>query len=69
MDNKNNRQRRVVSTKAVTVIEVKVRIGCGTEDDPNRIETEYWSTEGELLAIRQDEVSPVYGVPLPPVHR
>ena len=37
--------------KLVEVIEVRVAVGQGTEKDPNRITTEYWSKEGKLLAV------------------
>lgn len=40
----------VWSAKSRTVIEVQSAYGKGTEDDPSRIVTEYWSMEGELLA-------------------
>lgn len=33
------------------VIEAKVLVGKGTEEDPNRIVTQFWSTDGELLAV------------------
>lgn len=40
----------VWSAKSRTVIEVQSAYGKGTEADPSRIVTEYWSMEGELLA-------------------
>ena len=40
----------VWSAKSRTVIEVQSAYGKGTEADPVRIVTEYWSMEGELLA-------------------
>ena len=38
------------SAKSRTVIEAQSVYGKGTEADPSRIVTEYWSMEGELLA-------------------
>lgn len=38
------------SAKVVQVIEVRVNRGAGTEEDPCRIVTQYWSQKGELLA-------------------
>jgi len=40
----------VWSGKSRTVIEILSVYGEGTEADPSRIVTEYWSMEGELLA-------------------
>lgn len=42
----------------IRVIEVQTVIGKGTERDPKRIITEYWSPQGELLAVRDPEVKP-----------
>lgn len=39
------------SVQLVEVIEVKTSAGMGTESDPGRIITEYWSKDGELLAV------------------
>ena len=36
----------------VTVIRVEAARGLGTNDDPVRVVTQYWSTEGALLAER-----------------
>lgn len=38
------------SAKVIQVIETKAMKGSGTNSDPARIITEYWSMEGELLA-------------------
>ncbi|APB77432.1 carboxypeptidase [Paenibacillus polymyxa] len=38
------------SAKVIQVIETKNDRGSGTETDPNRIITQYWSLDGELLA-------------------
>lgn len=37
--------------RMVSVIEVEYRSGKGTEEDPSRPIKEYWSLEGELLAV------------------
>ena len=39
------------SAKVIEVIEVVTKAGRGTEQDPTRIITEYWSKEGKLLAV------------------
>lgn len=36
--------------RLLVVIEVDVKRGKGTDDDPVRIARQYWSPEGELLA-------------------
>lgn len=42
----------VRSAQIKTVIEVVAKRGNGTKEDPFREVTEYWSLEGELLAVR-----------------
>ena len=42
------------SVKIIEVIEVVTACGSGTETDPNRLVTEYWSKEGVLLAARDN---------------
>lgn len=42
------------SVKIIEVIEVVITCGSGTETDPNRFVTEYWSKEGALLAVRDN---------------
>lgn len=39
------------SARLVEVIEVRTCVGKGTEENPKRIVTEYWSKEGKLLAV------------------
>ena len=39
------------SAKIIEVIEVMRCKGQGTDQDPGRIVTEYWSKEGKLLAV------------------
>lgn len=46
------------SARIVHVIAVETVVGKGTERDPNRIITEYWSTEGKLLAVSDPEFNP-----------
>ncbi len=41
----------VNEAKVIQVIETVSRIGKGTEEDPCRLVTEYWSLDGELLAV------------------
>lgn len=45
------------SVQLVEVIEVKTSAGKGTESDPVRIVTEYWSKDGVLLAVNDPEVT------------
>ena len=45
------RPRGTDSARVIQVIETKARVGRGTEQDPNRVVTQYWSFEGELLAF------------------
>lgn len=46
------------SARIVHVIAVESVVGSGTERDPNRIITEFWSTEGKLLAVNDSEFNP-----------
>ena len=39
------------SARLVEVVEVKTPKGEGTDKDPMRIITEYWSKDGQLLAV------------------
>ncbi len=39
------------SAKLIQVIETESEVGRGTDNDPVRTVKQYWSTEGELLAI------------------
>lgn len=39
-------------SRVVEVVETKSSVGSGTKEDPYRTVMEYWSTEGQLLAIR-----------------
>lgn len=48
----------VKSARIIEVIEVYTLIGNGTDDDPNRIRKEYWSKDGELLALNDPEINP-----------
>lgn len=45
------------SAKLIQVIAVETVAGSGTELDPNRIVTEYWSLKGELLAVQDPEAN------------
>ena len=45
------------SVQLVEVVEVKTAAGKGTEDNPCRIVTEYWSKDGVLLAVSDPEVT------------
>jgi len=51
------------SAAVINVIAVRTVVGSGTEADPNRIITEYWSLKGDLLAVNDPEVKP-YGLPI-----
>lgn len=39
------------SVRIIEVLEATLRVGDGTEQNPYRIITEYWSKGGELLAV------------------
>lgn len=45
------------SARVVEVIEVRGCVGKGTEENPNRIITEYWSKDGNLLAVNDPQVT------------
>lgn len=40
-----------IIARVMEVVIVKATVGKGTEKDPNRVITEYWSKDGELLAV------------------
>ena len=50
-EEKTVRPRGTDSAKVIQVIKTISRAGEGTNADPNRFVTEYWSLEGVLLAI------------------
>ena len=43
--------RGIDSVQVIRVVEVKSCVGEGTEKDPCRIVTSFWSLEGDLLAV------------------
>ena len=43
------------SAEVMQVIKTTRPVGKGTEDNPNRIVTEYWSFDGELLARNEQK--------------
>ena len=45
------------SARVVEVIELRVCVGKGTEENPNRVVTEYWSKGGKLLAVNDPQVT------------
>ncbi len=49
-DEKAARTMGVNSARVIKVIEVITRAGKGTQEDPNRLVTQYWSLDGKLLA-------------------
>ena len=49
--NETARPRGTDSARVIQVIETKALEGFGTEDDVCRITTQYWSLDGELLAV------------------
>lgn len=58
MDSHENTRnpKMIVGTEVIPVIRVQVRVGHGTEADPNRIETQYWSMDGKYLASEPSEL-------------
>lgn len=60
-----NNQRAVPSKRSekaelIEVIVVKTSAGNGTEEDPNRFISEFWSKDGKLLAVA-DPLLAVHG--------
>lgn len=51
------RRRGSRSAEVISVIAVRTVIGTGTELDPNRVITEYWSLKGELLAVNDPDAN------------
>ena len=47
--------RGLESAEVVQVIKTVTTAGTGTEKDPNRYVTSYWSLDGELLAINDPQ--------------
>ena len=45
-EKRTDEPRGTVSAEVIQVIRVLVRVGRGTEDNPNLIETQYWSMDG-----------------------
>ena len=66
-EEKTVRPRGTDSAKVIQVIRTISRVGEGTEEDPNRFVTKYWSLEGELLAIN-DPMDSDDEPPLSPRH-
>lgn len=46
--------------KVVQVILVETLIGKGSEEDPLRVVNEYWSLDGDLLAVTDPPEHPVF---------
>ncbi|MCD8198205.1 MAG: carboxypeptidase [Lachnospiraceae bacterium] len=42
--------KEIISAKIISVIEIQITRGTGTENDPVRGVTQYWNAEGQLLA-------------------
>lgn len=40
----------IKSVQVIQVIEISFKKGSGTEKDPNRIVTQYWNQNGEMIA-------------------
>ena len=67
-ENKTAPQRGAVmgtskSARLIEVIAVQACVGKGTEQNPNRVITEYWSKEGILLAISDPHVNSFLRLP------
>lgn len=50
-EKKTARPRGTDSAKVISVIVTEAIVGRGTEDDPVRSVLQYWSFQGELLAV------------------
>lgn len=55
---------RVDSAKIIQVIQTVSRAGNGSESNPNRLVTAFWSFDGELLAVN-DPISEELSSPSP----
>ena len=51
VDKKTARPRGTDSARVIQVIVTEAIAGYGTEEDPVRVVKQYWSFDGELLAI------------------
>ena len=49
------KKRGNVNARVMEVIAVVTAVGSGTETDPKRYITEFWSVQGELLAVRDPQ--------------
>ncbi len=49
------------SAKVIQVIETKAARGAGTEEQPARCVTQYWSLDGEFLAEVDDLTTAILG--------
>ncbi len=54
-ENRNKLMHRSISAKVIPVIEVKTVIGKGTDQDPVRCIREYWTFNGDLLAVNEED--------------
>lgn len=50
-ENKTARPRGTDSAKVIQVIVTEALEGSGTQEDPCWIKTQYWSLDGQLLAV------------------
>lgn len=56
MDDKKNtaRPRGTDSAEVISVIVTEALVGSGTDKDPCRIQRQFWSLDGTLLAVNED---------------
>lgn len=48
------RPRGTDNAELIVVIKTEALCGTGTQEDPCRILTQYWSLDGQLLATKED---------------
>lgn len=54
LDRVSKESRNIKSVKVIPVVQVAVKQGKGTTENPYRIDMEYWSLSGEVLAVRKN---------------
>lgn len=62
-ENKTAHPGRVDSAKVIQVIQTVSRAGNGSESNPNRFVTVFWSLDGELLAVNDPSGSTITDLP------
>ena len=53
LDSVSKESRNIKSVKVIPVVQVTVKQGKGTTENHYRVDVEYWSLSGEVLAVRE----------------